>query len=209
MDELVSLTASQLAGAIRARRDLGAGGRSTARPDRHAKSAANAIITIDAERARQRAKDADGALARGESWGPLHGVPITIKDSFETVGLRTVSGYPPLSENLPETDAPPVARLRAAGAIILGKTNLPTLASGIQCNNPVFGRTLNPWDTARTPGGSSGGSAAVVAARLSYLDLGSDIGGSIRIPAHFCGVYGLKAPADESAAKATSPALDV
>jgi amidase len=122
----------------------------------------------------------------------LHGVPITVKDSFETVGMRTVSGYPPFANRIPQEDAPPVARLRKAGAIILGKTNLPTLASGIQTNNPVFGRTNNPWDLSRTPGGSSGGAAAAISARLSFLELGSDIGGSIRIPAHFCGVYGLK-----------------
>jgi amidase len=152
----------------------------------------NAIITIDIDRARQRAQEADEAARRGEIWGPLHGVPMTIKDSFETAGMRTVSGYPPFAQNVPTADAPPVARLRQAGAIILGKTNLPTLASGIQTNNPVFGRTNNPLDLDRTPGGSSGGAAAAIAAQLSYLELGSDIGGSIRIPAHFCGVYGLK-----------------
>jgi amidase len=106
--------------------------------------------------------------------------------------MRTTSGFPPFAKRVPAADAPPVKRLREAGAIILGKTNLPTLASGIQSNNPVFGRTNNPWDHSRTPGGSSGGAAAAISARLSYLDLGSDIGGSIRIPAHFCGVYGLK-----------------
>jgi len=153
----------------------------------------NAIVTLDAAGARRQAQAADEALRRGQPTGPLHGVPITIKDAFETAGLRTVSGYPRFARNVPQHDAPPVARLSRAGAIILGKTNLPTLASGIQTNNPVFGRTNNPWDLARTPGGSSGGAAAAVAAGLSYLDLGSDIGGSIRIPAHFCGVYGLKA----------------
>ncbi len=106
--------------------------------------------------------------------------------------MRTTSGYPGFADRIPNEDAVAVARLRAAGAIIVGKTNLPTLASGIQSNNPVFGRTNNPYDATRTPGGSSGGAAAAVAAGLSYLDLGSDIGGSIRIPAHFCGVCGLK-----------------
>jgi len=154
--------------------------------------ALNAIVTLDAEGALRQAKAADELLQRGEAMGPLHGVPITIKDSFETAGMRTVSGFPPFANRIPSADAPPVARLRQAGAIILGKTNLPTLASGIQTNNPVFGRTNNPWDLARTPGGSSGGAAAVIAAGLSYLEMGSDIGGSIRIPAHFCGVYGLK-----------------
>jgi len=152
----------------------------------------NAIITLDGAGARQRAKAADEARQRGECWGPLHGLPITIKDAFETAGMRTVSGYPPFSGHVPEKDAPPVARLRQAGAIIVGKTNLPTLANGIQCDNPVFGRTNNPWDLQRTPGGSSGGAAAALAASLSFLELGSDIGGSLRIPAHFCGVYSLK-----------------
>jgi amidase len=155
--------------------------------------ALNAIVTLDIEGARRTAQEADAALRQGQVWGPLHGVPVTIKDSFETAGLRTTSGYPPFAERIPTEDAPPVARLRQAGAIVLGKTNLPALASGIQSNNPVFGRTNNPWDLARTPGGSSGGAAAAIAAGLSYLELGSDIGGSIRIPAHFCGVYGLKA----------------
>ncbi len=145
-------------------------------------SALNAIVTLDA----------DGARRQGRVLGPLHGVPITLKDSFETAGLRTVSGFPPFANRVPAEDAPPVARLRQAGAIVMGKTNLPTLASGIQTNNPVFGRTNNPWDLTRTPGGSSGGAAAAISARLSYLELGSDIGGSIRIPAHFCGIYGLK-----------------
>ncbi len=152
----------------------------------------NAIVTLDAEGALRQARVADEMLQRGKLIGPLHGVPITIKDSFETAGMRTVSGFPPFANRIPSEDAPPVARLRKAGAIILGKTNLPTLASGIQSNNPVFGRTNNPWDLTRTPGGSSGGPAAAISAGLSYLELGSDIGGSIRIPAHFCGVYGLK-----------------
>ena len=152
----------------------------------------NAIVTLDAEGARRKAQAADEALQAGQATGALHGVPITIKDSFETAGMRTTSGFPPFAKRVPAADAPPVKHLREAGAIILGKTNLPTLASGIQSNNPVFGRTNNPWDHSRTPGGSSGGAAAAISARLSYLDLGSDIGGSIRIPAHFCGVYGLK-----------------
>jgi amidase len=153
----------------------------------------NAIVTLDADGARQRAKEADAAITKGEVLGPLHGVPITIKDSFETAEMRTVSGYPPFANHIPQVDAPPVARLRDSGAIILGKTNLPTLANGIQANNPVFGRSNNPWDLARTPGGSSGGAAAAISAGLSYLELGSDISGSIRIPSHFCGIYGLKA----------------
>jgi amidase len=163
--------------------------------------ALNAVVTLDADGARRRAREADRALADGVVWGPLHGVPITIKDSFDTAGLRTVSGYRPFARRVPVEDATPVARLREAGAIILGKTNLPTLASGIQTDNPVFGRTNNPWDLRRTPGGSSGGAAAAISAGLSLLELGSDIGGSIRIPSHFCGIYGLKATAGRVAGK--------
>ena len=152
----------------------------------------NAIVTLDAERAFTRADAADAALARGESWGPLHGVPITIKDSFETAGLRTTAGAPELAAHVPANNASAVQRLVAAGAVVFGKTNLPTFAMDLQSHNPVFGRSNNPWDIARTPGGSSGGAAAALAAGLTGLELGSDIGGSIRTPAHFCGIYGHK-----------------
>jgi amidase len=152
----------------------------------------NAVVTRDFERARERAAQADEATARGASFGPLHGVPVTIKDSFETEGLRTTSGYVPLSAHVPTADAAGVARLRAAGVVILGKTNLPELAGDWQSDNAIFGRTNNPWDPARTPGGSSGGAAAALAAGFCGLELGSDIGGSIRIPAGWCGVYGHK-----------------
>ncbi len=152
----------------------------------------NAVVTIDAERARKRADAADQALARGESWGPLHGLPITVKDTFETAGLRTTAGARGLSEHVPGTDAVPVARLQAAGAVLMGKTNTPVFASDAQSYNNVFGTTNNPWDLARSPGGSSGGSAAAIAAGMTALELGSDIGGSIRGPAHCCGVYGIK-----------------
>ncbi|KAB8333194.1 amidase [Scytonema tolypothrichoides VB-61278] len=152
----------------------------------------NAICTLDEERARQRAKQADEALARGENWGVLHGVPITIKDIFETAGLRTTAGYKPLKDYIPKQDATAVARLRAAGAIIVGKTNPAELASDYQSTNDLFPRVNNPWNLDYTAGGSSGGSAAAVAAGLSPLDLGSDIAGSIRQPAHLCGVFGLK-----------------
>jgi amidase len=152
----------------------------------------NAIVTLDEERARTRAKQADTALTRGEEWGPLHGVPITIKDALETAGLRTTGGFPLLADYVPSNDAPVVARLRAAGAIILGKTNLPVLSADYRADNPIFGRTNNPWDLRRTPGGSTGGGAAALAAGLTTLEIGSDLAGSIRIPAHYCGVYGLK-----------------
>ncbi len=152
----------------------------------------NAICTLDEERARQRAKQADEALARGENWGVLHGVPITIKDTFETAGLLTTAGYKPLQDYIPQQDATAVARLRAAGAIILGKTNPAELAGDFQSTNDLFPRVNNPWNLSCTPGGSSGGSAAAVAAGFSPLDIGSDIAGSIRQPCHFCGVFGLK-----------------
>ena len=152
----------------------------------------NAIVTLDEENARARAKAADEALARGEYWGALHGVPFTVKDYLATAGVPTTSSYPPFAHYVPSEDATVVARLRAAGAIILGKTNLPMFAQGIQTDSPLFGRTNNPWNLECTPGGSTGGGAAAVAAGLSPLDLGGDIGGSIRIPAHFCGIFGFK-----------------
>ncbi len=152
----------------------------------------HAICTVDAEQARATAQEADAALARGENWGRLHGVPITVKDIFETAGLRTTAGYIPLQDYVPSQDATMVARLRAAGAIVLGKSNMAELGGDYQSTNALFPRVNNPWNLEYTPGGSSGGSAAAVAAGLSSLDLGNDFGGSIRQPAHFCGVYGLK-----------------
>ncbi len=152
----------------------------------------NAIVTLNEAEARRRAEEADAALARGEVWGPLHGVPVTLKDAFETAGLRTTSGARGLSRHIPKQDATVAARLRAAGAIILGKTNMPALGGDFQTDNRLFGRTNNPWDPRRTPGGSTGGGAAAIAAGMSPLEIGSDIGGSIRVPAHYCGVFGLK-----------------
>jgi amidase len=160
--------------------------------DRIAASSLNAVVTLDVARARAEAAAADADLARGVRRGPLHGLPVTVKDAIATAGLRTTGGSPSLASHVPAADAPAVARLRAAGAIVVGKTNLPTWCGDIQTYNEVFGTTRNPWDLDRTPGGSSGGSAAAVAAGLSAFDLASDIAGSIRIPAHFCGVYGLK-----------------
>jgi amidase len=152
----------------------------------------NAIVTLDAENAIALAKAADQALAQGENWGALHGVPVTIKDTLETKGLRTTSSYQPLANYVPTQDATVVARLRTAGAIILGKTNTPELAGDFQTNSPLFGRTNNPWNHEYTPGGSTGGGASAIAAGLSPLEVGSDIGGSIRVPCHFCGIFGLK-----------------
>ncbi len=152
----------------------------------------NAIVTQDEAGARKRAKAADEALVRGEIWGPLHGVPVTVKDYIATAGLRTTSSYPPLANYVPTENATVVARLRTAGVVILGKTNLPKLSNGFQTDSPLFGRTNNPWSLECTPGGSTGGGGAAVAAGSSPLEIGGDIGGSIRIPAHFCGISGLK-----------------
>jgi amidase len=152
----------------------------------------NAVVATALERAQTEARAADDARARGESRGALQGLPMTIKDSFETEGLTTACGAPELASHVPTSDADPVARLRAAGAIVFGKTNLPLYAGDWQSYNEVYGRTNNPWDLERVPGGSSGGSAASVATGISALELGSDIGGSIRVPAHFCGVFGHK-----------------
>jgi amidase len=154
--------------------------------------ALNAVIAVDAERASREAAAADEAAARGELRGPLHGLPMTVKDSFETAGMRTTAGVTELSDHLPVRDADAVARLRSAGAVLFGKTNLPAYAMDWQSFNPLFGTTNNPWDLGRSPGGSSGGSAAALAAGLTGFELGSDIGGSIRNPAHSCGVFGLK-----------------
>jgi amidase len=152
----------------------------------------NAIVTITADAALARAKAADEARARKEWWGRFHGVPCTIKDTLETAGVRTTAGSPQYTSHVPTRDAAIVARLRAAGVVIMGKTNVPPLAADWQSANPIFGVSNNPWDVTRTPGGSTGGGAAALAAGLTFLEPGSDIGGSIRIPAHFCGVYGHK-----------------
>ncbi|MFY9933404.1 MAG: amidase family protein, partial [Streptosporangiaceae bacterium] len=152
----------------------------------------NAIVAWDTDRAQAAAADADELAARGEFTGPLHGLPMTVKDTFETEGLVTTSGSPDLAKHVPRADAVAVARLRAAGAIIFGKTNTPLFAGDMQTYNDVYGRTNNPWDTTRTAGGSSGGPAAALAAGLTPLEFGSDIGGSIRNPAHYNGVFGLK-----------------
>ncbi|MEP6491690.1 MAG: amidase [bacterium] len=154
-------------------------------------AALNAIVTMDIEGARTRAREADDALARGELWGPLHGVPFTLKDAHATAGMRTTTGFPPL-DHLPQRDGTIAARLKAAGGNLIGKTNVAMLLSDYQSVNPIFGRTNNPWNVDRTPGGSSGGAAAAIAAGMTPFDIGTDMAGSIRIPAHFCGVFGLK-----------------
>ncbi|RYF94808.1 MAG: amidase [Caulobacteraceae bacterium] len=153
--------------------------------------ALNAVVVRDFDRARDAAQAADAAIARGET-RPLLGVPMTVKESNNVAGLRTSWGVELFGHWIASTDAVAVARLKAAGAIILGKTNVPPFLSDWQSDNPIYGRTQNPWNLDRSPGGSSGGAAAAVAAGMSPIELGSDIGGSIRVPAAFCGVYGHK-----------------
>src|SRR5690606_38229498 len=142
--------------------------------------------------ARERARAADAALAAGENWGPLHGVPMTVKETFEVAGIPTTAGAQELRDYRSTTNAVAVQRLLDAGAVIFGKTNVPLYAGDLQTYNEIYGSTSNPWDLERTPGGSSGGAAAALAAGLTPLELGSDIGGSIRNPAHLCGVFGHK-----------------
>ncbi len=193
MADLAFLPATELATRIRERR-LGCRDLLDHMLDRvdRFNSTLNAIVVLDSERARARADAADAAIARGDIWGPLHGVPMTFKESYDIEGLPTTWGLPELAGNLAERDSTVVRRMRDAGAVVFGKTNVPVLLADWQSYNPVYGTTNNPWDVTRTPGGSSGGSAAALAAGLTGLEAGSDIGASIRNPAHYCGVYGHK-----------------
>ncbi len=151
----------------------------------------NAICVPDFDRARAAARDADQARARGEDL-PLLGIPVTVKESYNIAGLPTTWGMPPHRDYMPAEDAVQVSRLKAAGAVVLGKTNVPLGLQDIQSFNEIYGTTTNPWDHGRTPGGSSGGSAAALASGFGALSIGSDIAGSLRTPAHFCGVYAHK-----------------
>ncbi|HEX4985253.1 MAG TPA: amidase [Burkholderiales bacterium] len=152
----------------------------------------NAVVVLDEKRAREQARKADRAAKKGGSLGPLHGVPMTVKESFDLAGHPTTWGRADMKGNVAAKNALAVQRLIDAGAIVFGKTNVPVMLSDWQTFNPVYGTTNNPWDTARIPGGSSGGAAAALAAGLTGMELGSDIGASIRNPAHYCGVYGHK-----------------
>jgi len=154
----------------------------------HRNPALNAFVRVFDETAREEAR----ALSRGDWRGMLHGIPLTVKDSFDIAGQPTRSGSPSRAAAPAQNDAPAVARLRAAGAVLLGRTNTSEMLRDYECANPLTGRTNNPWDLERTPGGSSGGEAAAIAASCSAGGIGSDGGGSIRIPAHFCGIAGLK-----------------
>jgi amidase len=154
--------------------------------------ALNCFVTLTEGQAMARAKQADAALRKKKPWGELHGLPIVVKDVFATEGVRTTSGSKSLEKYTPKEDAAVVARLKAAGAVIIGKTNVPEFAADWQSYNDVGGVSNNPWDVGRTPGGSTGGGAAALAAGLGFLEIGSDLAGSIRVPAHFCGIYGHK-----------------
>jgi amidase len=154
--------------------------------------ALNAVVVRDFDRARTRARAADRALSRGQPWGPLHGVPMTVKESYDVAGLPTTWGVPALKTNIATRNALAVDRLLGAGVVLFGKTNVPLYLADWQSFNAIYGTTNNPWDLSRAPGGSSGGAAAALAAGLTALEAGSDIGSSIRNPAHFCGVYGHK-----------------
>ena len=193
MSEMIYWSACQMAREIRAGR---VGAREVAEAClariEAVNPALNAVVQLVADRALAEADACDRQAAKGQFQGPLHGVPITIKDSLDTEGIISTGGTLGRREFVPDEDAPVVARLRAAGAVLLGKTNTPELTLSGETNNLIYGRTRNPFDLERSPGGSSGGSAAIVASGGSALELGSDTGGSIREPAHLCGIAGIK-----------------
>ena len=193
MDELVRLNAGDLAAAIRTRK-LSSQEVTKAVLARLevVEPALNAFITVAAEQALEAAADADAAVAAGASLGPLHGVPFSVKDLLNTAQVRTTFASLGFADNVPTADCVAVARLKRAGAILIGKTTTPEFGHKPLTEAPLFGRTLNPWDSSRTPGGSSGGAAAAVAAGVGPLALGTDGGGSIRIPAAACGIVGMK-----------------
>ncbi|MDR3522227.1 MAG: amidase family protein, partial [Acidocella sp.] len=154
--------------------------------------ALNAVVVRDFDRARAQAKLLDRNKKKYAKLPPLYGVPMTVKESFDVAGLPTIWGVEASRGNVAKTDAVAVARFKAAGAVVLGKTNVPVMLADWQSSNPIYGTTNNPWDVARSPGGSSGGSAASLAAGFAALEAGSDIGNSLRDPAHYCGIYAHK-----------------
>ncbi|HVG54445.1 MAG TPA: amidase family protein, partial [Vicinamibacterales bacterium] len=192
-DELCDLSAIELAARIR-RKDVSARDVMSAHLARieRVNPQVNAIVTLVAERAMADAARADEAAAKGGSLGVLHGLPVAHKDLFDTAGIRTTKGSPFYRENVPERDALIVTRVRAAGAITVGKTNTPEMGAGSQTFNTVFGATRNPYDLTKTCGGSSGGAAVALATGMVPLADGSDVGGSLRNPAAFCNVVGLR-----------------
>ncbi|HEV2532267.1 amidase family protein [Phenylobacterium sp.] len=190
--DLLDLSAGELAAAVAARKvsALELTDQAIARIETR-DTAINAVVVRDFDRAREAAKSVDAAVAKGER-RPLMGVPMTVKESQDVAGLPSTWGFEMFKDYVAPTDGVGAARLKAAGAVILGKTNVPPMLSDWQSANPIYGRTVNPWDPTRSPGGSSGGAAAALAAGMIPLEFGSDIGGSIRVPAAFCGVYGHK-----------------
>ena len=193
IDPIVALSASDLAERIR-NGELSATEVSEAYIDRiqEVNPKLNALVLPLFDEARAQAAKADAATGGGDAVGPLHGVPVTIKEQFRVAGTQTTLGASEHIGNVNHDEGPLVTALRRAGATVLGKTNIMATLAGWECDNPVYGRTNNPWDLQRSPGGSSGGEAALVAAGGSALGLGGDLGGSIRVPAHFCGVHGFK-----------------
>ena len=193
MSEILYWSAATIANAI-AKREISCRQAVDAFLDRidEVNPAINAVVRLAATRAKGEANHLDKLAGKGELVGPLHGVPITLKDSIDTAGIVSTGGTMGRRDFVPEQDAPVAARLRAAGAILLGKTNTPELTLSGETNNLIYGRTSHPWDLERSPGGSSGGSAAIIACGGSALDIGSDTGGSIREPAHLCGITGIK-----------------
>ena len=193
MDELIFKSATSLARMIR-QKEVSAEEVVRLLLERitHVNPQLNAVVQLASDRALAEARAADQALADGDLIGPLHGVPITLKDSIDTVGIVSTGGTTGRKNFVPTEDATVAARLRRAGAIVMGKTNTPELTLSFETDNEVYGRTNNPYDLSRTSGGSSGGAAAIIAAGGSPLDIGSDTGGSIRVPSHCCGITGIR-----------------
>ena len=193
MDEIIYASASEIASAIREKQVSAVEVVDThLRRIDEVNPKLNAVVQLATDRARREATEVAARLSRGESTGPLHGVPITLKDSIDTQGVITTGGTKGRANHVPDRDATVAARLRAAGAILLGKTNTPELTLAGETDNLIYGRTNNPYDLTKTSGGSSGGAGAIIASGGSPLDLGSDSGGSIRGPAHLCGIAGIK-----------------
>ena len=193
MDELIYSSATTLAQMIRAKKASSVEVvEAYLRRIEEVNPKINAVVQLLAEPALSRAREADEATSRGESWGPLHGVPVTAKDAIEISGVPATGGTKGRASHIPTRDATVITRLRDAGAIILGNTNVPELCLAGESDNLIYGRSNNPYDLSRTPGGSSGGEAANIAAGGSPMGLGSDVGGSIRQPAHYCGIAGIK-----------------
>jgi len=193
MDDLHFKTATQIASLIRDGElsSLEITSAYLSRIDTHNR-ALNAVVTINDDGAIEAANQADKALKQGKMLGPLHGVPVTIKDVYATAGIKSTGSSKKMADYVPDFDATIVARLKQAGAIILGKTNMPMMNMDMEASPPLFGRSNNPWNIHYSTGGSSGGGAAAIAAGFSALEIGSDVGGSVRVPAHYCGVYAFK-----------------